>query len=338
MKEQPKYLVLKGCAGLGNRLYTVCSAIEYSKKTNRTLFVDWSDGQFAGRGVNAFNECFELEAVNTVLSAGPIKAGELTYYPAVWKGQIDKGIYDLYFVTETEKINAIPYKALPKGRMKMLKRYWQFIDDDNKSLKNRKVSHFKGIYGKNNFPFGSDLSGSLTEDVVIFADFSPVYSEQIFLKHVRLKKHIREKITSFSEKNKLAQNTIGIHVRNTDKKPTQSIETLFSKIESLKLKKPQIFLATDNRFVIEQFETKYPGLISYPKFLPEQIKEGLHQYALYNNMEDISIQLFEDSIADMWLLSECEYLLYQSNSSFSIISKTLHVNKQKQFDWLSTNN
>jgi len=45
-----KYLVLKGCAGLGNRLITLLKAIQYCKKTGRRLYVDWADGMFAGGG------------------------------------------------------------------------------------------------------------------------------------------------------------------------------------------------------------------------------------------------------------------------------------------------
>lgn len=44
-----KYIVLKACAGLGNRLVTLSNAIDYSLKNNRTLYVDWSDGLFKRR-------------------------------------------------------------------------------------------------------------------------------------------------------------------------------------------------------------------------------------------------------------------------------------------------
>lgn len=336
MAGKGKYVWLKGCAGLGNRLYTVCSAIDYCNKTHRTLYIDWSDGQFAKRGDNAFNEYFELAGTNNIIDPEIITSQkDLTFYPAIWKEQIGKGIYDTYFVTESERFNSIPYKLLPSGRSKMLRRYWQYIDADNKSLKDRKTSHLKGISAKNNFPFGSDLSTTLNEDVVVFADFSPSYSEDIFAAHIRLKKIILDKINAFASEHSLEKNTIGIHVRNTDKKPTESIDKLFSKIESIPLQNPQLFLATDNKFVIESFKAKYPNVVSYPKFLPDEIKEGLHQFALYNNKGDISLQLFEESIIDMWLLSKCEYLLYQGNSSFSVVSKILHRNKIKCFNWLN---
>ena len=39
-----KYLILKGCAGLGNRIFSILNAISYSKKTGRKLIIDWSDG------------------------------------------------------------------------------------------------------------------------------------------------------------------------------------------------------------------------------------------------------------------------------------------------------
>ncbi|MGZ4099867.1 MAG: hypothetical protein ACXVNM_13360, partial [Bacteroidia bacterium] len=312
-----------------------CRAIDYGKKSGRTLFIDWADGQFAKKGVNAFNEYFELINTDNITDSKQLIEGNKSFYPEIWKKHLEKGIYDLFVVSESDLLKNIPYSFLSKGKGKMLKRYWQLAQNTSSTKSATVKNHFTGIMHSDNFPFGSDLPSTLKEDVVIYADFSPSYSEEIFLKHIRLKKIVLDKINTFAAEKALEKNTIGVHVRNTDKKPTQSIESIFSQIEKLGLKAPAIFLATDNKFVIEQFEKKYSNLILYPKFLPTEIKDGLHQYALYNNKEDIALQLFEDSIIDMWLLSKCEYLLYQGNSSFSVISKVLHSNKIKTINWLN---
>ena len=58
-----KYLVLKGCAGLGNRFITLMKAINYAKLSDRTFSVDWSDGMFAALGKNAFSEYFDIKGI-----------------------------------------------------------------------------------------------------------------------------------------------------------------------------------------------------------------------------------------------------------------------------------
>lgn len=66
-----KYLVLKGCAGLGNRLITLMGAIRYCERTQRILYVDWADGMFDQEGQNAFTQYFEL-------NGGYVIVGQLT--------------------------------------------------------------------------------------------------------------------------------------------------------------------------------------------------------------------------------------------------------------------
>ena len=77
-----KFLILKGCAGLGNRLITLCNAIEYSQKSNRTLLVDWSDGQFGVKGDNIFYKYFCLKEIQHIQSIEEIiDFHNLSYYP-----------------------------------------------------------------------------------------------------------------------------------------------------------------------------------------------------------------------------------------------------------------
>lgn len=61
--NKTKYLVLKGCAGLGNRFITLMKAINYAKMSGRTLYVDWSDGMFGALGKNAFSEYFDIKGI-----------------------------------------------------------------------------------------------------------------------------------------------------------------------------------------------------------------------------------------------------------------------------------
>ena len=52
--DDKKYLLVKGTAGLGNRLLFLLSALLYARLTERLLVVDWCDQTYSDDGTNAF--------------------------------------------------------------------------------------------------------------------------------------------------------------------------------------------------------------------------------------------------------------------------------------------
>ena len=53
-----RFLIIKGCAGIGNRLLTIKDGILYAAKNNLTIYVDWSDGWHLNEGHNSFYEFY----------------------------------------------------------------------------------------------------------------------------------------------------------------------------------------------------------------------------------------------------------------------------------------
>lgn len=91
-----RYVILKGCAGLGNRFITLMKALQYSKLSGRKLCVDWCDGMFAAVGVNAFDEYFELDYSNKATKDEVKKAfrdGATTYPKCITAQDFDSPIY-----------------------------------------------------------------------------------------------------------------------------------------------------------------------------------------------------------------------------------------------------
>lgn len=334
MAKKEQYLIVKGCAGLGNRLFAICNAIEYCKKTQRTLLVDWADGQFGLKGQNVFNEYFSIKNVPIINDYTESKnITTLSWYPDYWKGKYKEGIYDIYFMAESSFFHRIPEKYLFTEKLRMLHGYWMagpLLSFQEMSL----IRFISGILKATSMPLGNHLKTNHPEEVLIYADFTPNLLKHTFLTHIALKDSIKNKIESFALEKSLAH-AIGIHVRMTDKKPTKNLDAIFEKIHSLKIKEPKIFLATDNTYVFEKIIQKYPNTIIYPKMIPKANGAGIHQWSLYNNKPEFAKQILEESIIDMWLLSKCEYLLYQGNSSFSKISQILHPENKKTKDWLA---
>lgn len=341
---EEKYLVIKGCEGLGNRLFCVADAIEYCGKTNRVLCVDWSDGQFAAKGVDAFSTFFDLREVKYLGFPFQIpNFNDLSFHPPFWKTHFDAQFFDYYCFSICPPLYRIPSFLLINDKLKSLRKYWRLrLDSEPNDLKQvigssfkEVLKHLSKVFDKNSTLRGSDLGTKYSENVVIYADFRPDFTPKTLLDHVSLKPFIANIVDDFASKNRLSQNTIGIHIRMTDKQPVKKLEVIFQKIADIGLSDFQIFLATDNIEVENSFKSKYPHIITHPKFLPENTQDGLHFYAMNNQDDNLAYQIAKESIIDMFLLSKCEYLIYQDNSTFSQIAKAYHPDSNKQIDWTS---
>lgn len=322
-----KYLIVKGCAGLGNRIYTLSNALNYANKTGRILLVDWSDGQFAPVEQNAFDLFFEIKNYPIIHSLNEIEKIEgLSVFPTEWKKHLNSAIYDHYESADINLLRKMPSRLMwTFPRLSMKTGYWR-------KLGNKVKSDFANFIDPKNFIKGEYYSKNIKQDVVVFVDFSPKYYENIVRCNIQLKESTSNKINDFANAKNLQTDCIGIHIRYTDKKPDASFEKLYERIEKIGMEGKKIFLSTDNREIEKMMKEKYHHIITFPKFLPDEQKEGLHQWALYNKDESAKVTMFEESIIDMWLLSKCEYLIFQENSSFSQISRILK-NDTKSFGW-----
>lgn len=333
-KKYNKYLILKGCAGLGNRLITLTNAIDYSAKTGRVLVVDWSDGQFSNNGENAFTKYFELKDVPHLDSAEDIPfSNSLSFYTPLWKNNLSKSLYELYIQDHSTYLNRLlPSKI--NGTLSKLREYWR-VRDEHSLIRGSDFNSVLSLFHVNDMPIGSALSSTIKKDVVVFADFCPLFIEKKLFNNIILKPEIQKEISGLSEQYKLRENTIGVHVRMTDKTPQASLDSLIKKIKGYSIKNPQIFLATDNRGVENIFKKEFDKLISLPKNLPDLSSKnmGIHQVAIRTGNYIAIDEMYKNSILDMWLLSECEHLIYQKNSTFSTISATLKFDKNKIEYW-----
>lgn len=111
---------------------------------------------------------------------------------------------------------------------------------------------------------------------------------------------------------------IGVHVRYTDRKvklkPYE--RTLNRFIEHAK--NPLIFLATDNKQIEQIYRKNYENVFCTPKWFPENL-QTMHQNPgcpdrIANGIE---------ALVDMYLLADCDYLIYPGCSTFSRISAIL---------------
>jgi hypothetical protein len=132
-----------------------------------------------------------------------------------------------------------------------------------------------------------------------------------------LRKEIMGKVLDFKTKH-WSENVLGVHVRYTDRKV--SLKRYERPIKKFINKFPEasIFLATDSRYVTQFFSENYKKIISTPKVFPEN--DG----ALHNRNDDYDrTKSGIYALLDMYLLAECDGLIYTGNSTFSWISSIL---------------
>ena len=92
--KSEKYTLLKGCEGFGDRLQCLLQAIEYCKKTGRTLIVDWEDEHWCHEKGKGFDYYFSINGVKhmTLWDFKAIAAGKdkMSFYPRQWESRLER--------------------------------------------------------------------------------------------------------------------------------------------------------------------------------------------------------------------------------------------------------
>lgn len=346
--KNKKYLVIKGCAGLGNRFLTIRDAIIYAKKTNRTIFVDWDDGWHLDKGINSFTEYFEITNVEHITDNKPIldslRNGASRYPASLTEEDLTHDIYDNFNFTYHKKIN--PY--LFSYCHFLNKTAWAYLFyigywyRTKKSVKSTFKRLFTNINPNNKIIYGRFLDRTpREEDIICYADFGSYENTKGMFDNIILKDKLLIPIKEFAEKNNLSSR-VAVHVRATDRQPPKSVEKLMEKLQEDFISKGLgIFLSTDNPEIEELFKKRFGDhVVCYPKVMPKMGTDnvgkadfgGIHHWARQQD-NNTKQALYEATISDMWLLSMCQYLLWQGGSSYSMMSAELMENKTNIIDW-----
>lgn len=179
------------------------------------------------------------------------------------------------------------------------------------------------------------MKESIAEDVVVFVDNVPGYDPELMRNHIRLKPYLNKKIDEFVIKNDLEKNSLGLHIRATDKKFHDTLDKLITKIISFteKNKIQKIFLCMDNKEIEDKLKAFFTDkIIIYPKLRPDD-NIPLHLWSQNMNSDQMKIQTAQEAILDMFILSRTEYVLSQLGSTFSEISRVYHTDKRKENYW-----
>lgn len=297
MSDHRKYLIVKGSGGggLGDRIRSVLTAIVYAKLSNRTIYVDWSDGKLVEHHRNVFYNIFRLKNIAHT-SSRPACNDVL---PSAWRGKLDMSLHDLYEASgfsDWDRQAAIQRFSFDQSN----------LDYPNKILVMWEFDQFDRFSA-----FYSPKSGRcIMRDIV---------SE-----HLGFTEQITNEVQRFKQKAYSAgEAIIAVHIRATDEfkqqKNTVYLDKYVSRIKSClraSKHKAKIFLATDNSEIERLMHLRFPGqLITREKWFAAP-GDRIH---LNRECPDADKSL-RDAMIEICLLADSDYLIYQYNSSFGMFA------------------
>ncbi len=334
-----KIVLLKGCAGLGNRLFTLVNAAHYAHQTNRKLIVDWNDGLYFPMDYNFFHDFFYLDNVDYTAPqqneiADALSDKKLSFVPKIFKDKPEQDIYH-NFISVHNSLAIKIHARLPKWKIfSCFGGSWIHNKYTNANHSSFPV-YLKNIFNGPAMPFGANLSKKYAQDVVVYADFIPFVEHEIVQRYFRLNDNLEAIMKDWSDKFSIEQ-CIGVHVRSTDLKPSKDVNRLVTYLKEHHPESP-VFLATDNSEVETLFHNNFSDIRSIKKEISNDQNRGIHQIHIDKKEFSNEKQLLTDALSDMILLSRTKTLFYQGNSSFSTFSAKLRSMKAS-FDWQKIEN
>jgi Nodulation protein Z (NodZ) len=299
-----RYLLVKGRAGMGNRMLALLTAILYGRLSHRRLVVDWSDRTYSDGGENVFYRYFSCPSSDP---AAKIPAeGSVT--PVVWQGRLDQSLSevawrfrDAYSEIEFRYASSVDLSRIDQPEQVAV--FWSFYAPLGVLR-----PHFRGEH--------EHLKRLGTEEIL----------RELARFHLALRPEIRERVDRF-RRERFGGSMVGVHVRYTDRR--SRLEAILKKVDLVRRRGPcRIFLATDNSTIQGLFVDRYREVISTPHwYAPDG--ERIHQSAACPDRFQNGVE----ALLDLYLLAECDYLVGDSTSSFARVADLLSLaSASRRFD------
>ncbi|MEH2303255.1 MAG: nodulation protein NodZ [Nostoc sp.] len=294
-----KFLVAKGKAGMGNRFLALLDSILYTQLTNRKIVVDWSDETYSNNRSNVFPNYFNLHHLT---QASEIPSTQ-SVNPSLWKNNLEKSVNEVLGLYESKA--DLRYNN---------PRIWAKYTTNMSRIDYSEDVLIRWSFLTETYKLRQHFSGD-------FAYLQRLSNETILKKIIRENLSLQPNIQATIKKtidNSFEDNVMGVHVRYTDRK--SSINTYLNFIDKICEKDPKIliFLATDNKEVEDFFRTKYTNILVTDKWYPMS-GSSLHQNPECPDRFENGVQ----ALVDIYLLSKCNYLIYDKTSTFGVVAKLI---------------
>ena len=295
-------LLIKAKGGLGNRMLSAASAILYANATDRTWWVDWSDGIYANKPQNAYLLMFQNQQQPPVFN--PTEHEFMSVIPTIWKERVD------WSPTQLMSQHFRKNHSNPLSYRKMSAPF--IAESDDKQLE---------VFWSYTSKFGR-IRKFLPKD----------YRDRDCAISMTLKRYFQPCDLVMKQvdalRDRAAGKTLGVHIRYTDLKvPIQKVLDRVATCMASE-KYSSIFLATDSEYAQQLFTQKFDNVVISDKHLSKENRQ-LHTLKVSDSKLDNSYA----ALVDMMVLAKCDALVYCSRSTFAETSRLLgDFNTEQLFD------
>ena len=295
----PNYVLVKGNAGLGNRIFSVLTGALYARLSGRRLLVDWTDRMYSSDMSNVFQQFFVARSAGeSVYDDDEIPDTE-SVNPWMWRGHLRTSAHKMLMEHAPEAIHdplAGAIFSFDPSRLdhdEELLVMWSY----NPLIKQMR-RHFRGAL----------TAWRRLDELAILRR----------LMHDTLELHpsIAGRIADI-RRGWGDGPLIGIHVRHTDKRT--NLRQIKARLAACHRQFPEasIFLATDNAKVEQEFRRDYPGMLTAPKWYPTSGR-------LHGREEcPDRLQNLAEALIDLYLLAGCEHLIINGSSSLGYLAQVV---------------
>jgi len=288
-------LLVKGIAGLGNRILCLLTASLYARLSGRKLIVDWRDENYSSNGVNAFHQFFESPLCGPADEVPEIDS----VTPVIWRSCLHESAWSMMvrYGSVNDAQGWRPF-SIDLGQLDYSEQVavmWTYTDELDPLMPYLNLAN-DPLAGASRFVILRTLLG---ETLVL---------------HPR----IREKVEQFKH-NHFKGRMIGVHIRYSDYRTA-----LWATLKVLRqiLNRDttcRIFLSTDNIQIKRLFEEKYEYVISTPHWYASTPGRPLH----FGTHRPDPMEAGVEALIDLYLLAECDNLIIDTSSSFAYLAVLL---------------
>jgi hypothetical protein len=269
----------------------------YARLTARQLYIDWTTPLSDDR-MNTFPHLFSRPQL---ADPSPIWDSE-SVAPAVWTGHLHECVDELMPRYETD-VDADCVPAIQKKYTIDVARVdyseevlvrWAWTDELYRMRR-----HLRGSFA---------ALGKLNDMTLL---------RKLLHDELALAPTLQACVDDFHS-SQFAEVNIGLHIRHSDRQ--NSYEQYPRVVDQILRKNPSanIFLATDNHNVEEEFRRRYPRLTVRQKWFATP---GIPLHRTRSCPDRLALAM--DALAEMWLLGKCEYLVYNSSSTFGLLASLI---------------
>ncbi len=295
-----QYILIKGKAGLGNRIMVLLDSLIYADLSGRKPIIDWCDGAYAPYGVNAFPLLFSEPSVGNIQ---PLTLAD-SVTPGTWKGHLQKSVDKLFqeiypFNDEMDTVRCVARRYTIDTRKISYSETFAVRWGWTHELHNLR-RFFHGPYKKYFFLSDNEILRSVLKE------------------QVRPVEEIQTCVKAFCDEF-FNDSVIGLHIRHSDRK--NSYDGYFKYVDRFLSEHPfgVVFISTDNSDVEYSFKSRYPRVVASEKWYPPP---GMPIHRNRQPERDM-LRNAREALIELYLLGSCNSLIFNSTSTFGCLASLL---------------